>query len=62
MSFQRLEQLTSVMTDDEFKKFETAVYNLLLQPTIFSSTEIGEMHAKADLLVKKKPLKVLKPY
>ncbi len=59
MSFEQLQHLTSGMTDDQFKKFETAVYNLLLQPTIFSTTEIREMHTKADRLVKAKALKVL---
>ena len=62
MSFQQLQHLTNVMTDDQFKKFETAVYNLLLHPTIFSRTEIREMHTKADRLVKTKALKVVQSY
>jgi hypothetical protein len=46
MNFDKFEALVSVMTNEQYVRFETAVFNLMKEDCLFSRSEIITMEKK----------------
>lgn len=47
--FHHLQQMVTVMSDAEYFRFESAVFKLLQNPSVFSEVELRNLIAKAGL-------------
>ena len=51
IKFEKLEQFVSVLSNEEYRRFECAVFNLIEDTSVFSEAELLDLKTKSDLKV-----------
>ena len=51
IKFDQLEQFVSVLSNEEYRRFECAVFNLVEDTSVFSEAELLDLKTKSDLKI-----------
>ena len=51
IKFEKLEQFVSVLSNEEYRRFECAVFNLVENTSVFSEVELLDLKTKSDLKI-----------